>query len=193
MDEQKLPFTVSVTLLLTWRACFCAIWGRQPLLHTERQGCWQGLRLITKIGSSEDIYNGIDKIALPRCFVCNHRVPMSVANISAHFDEMVENYVHLHFHVSMHVRRHTGCHGYKMAPVVAARARRWSVCRRLLRLSRKICLMFPAATVFNLGENQFIYVSETHIKLNIGRFSARFCVAMARLRRILTSAASQSM
>ena len=51
--------------------------------------------------------------------------------------------------------------------------------RRLLRLSRKICLMFPAATVFNLGENQFIYVSETHIKLNIGRFKARFCVAMA--------------
>ena len=32
--------------------------------------------------------------------------------------------------------------------------------------------MFPAATVFNLGENQFIYVSETHIKLNIGRFKA---------------------
>ena len=61
----------------------------------------------------------------------------------------------------MRVRRHTGCHGYKMAPVVAARARRRSVCRRLLRLLRKICLMFPAATVFNLGENQFIYVSET--------------------------------
>ena len=57
------------------------------------QGCWQGLLLITKIGSSEDIYNGIDKIALPRCFVCNHRVPMCVANISAHFDEMVENYI----------------------------------------------------------------------------------------------------
>ena len=66
-----------------------------------------------------------------------------------------------------------------MAPVVAARARRRSVCRRLLRLSRKICLMFPAATVFNLGENQFIYVSETHINPNIGRFKASFCVAMA--------------
>ena len=61
-----------------------------------------------------------------------------------------------------------------MAPVVAARARRRSVCRRLLRLSRKICLMFPAATVFSLGENQFIYVSETHIKLNIGRFTGTF-------------------
>ena len=54
--------------------------------------------------------------------------------------------LHLHFHLSMHVRRHTGCHGYKMALVVAARARRRSVCRRLLRLSRKICLMFPAAS-----------------------------------------------
>ena len=43
-----------------------------------------------------------------------------------------------------------------MAPVVATRARRRSVGRMLLRLSRKICVMFPAATVFNLGENQFI-------------------------------------
>ena len=55
------------------KGLFCACWGRQPLLQTERQGCWQGLLLITKIGSSEDIYNGIDKIALPRCFVCNSR------------------------------------------------------------------------------------------------------------------------
>ena len=61
-----------------------------------------------------------------------------------------------------------------MAPVVAARARRRSVGRRLLRLSPKICLMFPAATVFNLGENQFIYVSEKHINPYIGRFKARF-------------------
>ena len=52
---------------------------------------------------------------------------------------------------------------------------------------------FPAATVFNLGENQFTYVSETHIKLISGGEKARFCVAMARLRRIRTSAASQSM
>ena len=66
-----------------------------------------------------------------------------------------------------------------MAPVVAARARRRSVCRTLLRLSRKICRMFPAATVFNLGENQFNYVSETHINPYIGRFKARFCMAMA--------------
>ena len=189
MDEQKLPFTVSVTLLLTWRAFFCACWGRQPLLQTERQDCWQGLFLITKIGSSEDIYNGIDKIALPRCFV---GIPDACGE---YFCTLRWNgrELHLHFHLSMHVRRHTGCHGYKMAPVVAAQARRRSVCRRLLRLWRKICLMFPAATVFNLGENQFIYVSETHIKLNIGRFKARFCVAMAWLRRIRTSAASQSM
>ena len=39
--------------------------------------------------------------------------------------------------------------------------------------------MFPAATVFNLGEKQFIYVSETHINPYIGRFKARFCMAMA--------------
>ena len=52
--------------------------------------------------------------------------------------------------------------------------------------------MFPTASVFNLGESQFTYVSETHIKLNIGRFKARFCAAMARLRRMWTSAASQS-
>ena len=49
------------------------------------------------------------------------------------------------------------------------------------------------ATVLNLGENQFIYVSETHIKLISGGEKARFCVAMARLWRIRTSAASQSM
>ena len=54
-----------------------------------------------------------------------------------------------------------------MAPLVATRARRRSVGRRLLRLSCKICLMFPAATVFNLGENQFIYGSETHINIPI--------------------------
>ena len=55
------------------KGLFCACCGRQPLLQTERQGCWQGLLLITKIGSSEDIYNGINKTALPRCFVCNSR------------------------------------------------------------------------------------------------------------------------
>ena len=77
-----------------------------------------------------------------------------------------------------------------MAPVVATRARRCSVGRRLLRLSRKICVMFPAATVFNLGENQFIYVSERHINPYIRRFKARFRMAMGRIR---TSAASQSM
>ena len=49
----------------------------------------------------------------------------------------------------------------------------------LLRLSRKISLMFPAATVFNLGENQLIYESETHINPNIGRSKTPFCVAMA--------------
>ena len=49
-----------------------------------------------------------------------------------------------------------------MAPVLATRARRRSVGRRSLRLSRKICVMFPAATVFNLGENQFIFVRETY-------------------------------
>ena len=80
-----------------------------------------------------------------------------------------------------------------MAPVVAARARRRSVGRKFLRLSRKICIMFTAATVFNLGENQFIYVSETHINPYIGRFKARFCMAIARLQRTGTSAASQSM
>ena len=58
-------------------------------------------------------------------------------------------------------------------------ARRRSVGRRLLRLSRKICEMFPAATVLNLGENQFIYVSETHFNPYIGRFKARFCMTMA--------------
>ena len=66
-----------------------------------------------------------------------------------------------------------------MAPVVAARARRRPVLRRLLRLSRKICLLFHAATVFNLGENQFLYVTESHINPYIGRFKARFCMAMA--------------
>ena len=91
------------------------------------------------------------------------------------------------------VRRHSGFQGYKIASVVAARARRRSVCRRLLRLSRKICLLFPAATVFNLGENQFMYVSETHINPYIERFKACFCMAMAWLRGIRTSAASQSM
>ena len=58
-------------------------------------------------------------------------------------------------------------------------ARRRSVGRRLLRHSRKIGVMFPAATVFNLGENQLIYVSETHFNSYIGRFKARFCMAMA--------------
>ena len=147
MDEQKLPFTVSVTCCWHEGPFFCACWGRQPLLQTERQGCWQGLLLITKIGSSEDIYNGIDKIALPRCFVCNSRC---VWRIFLH-TSMKWSRTTSAFHLSMHVRRHTGCHGYKMAPVVAARARRRSVCRRLLRLSRKICLMFAAATVFNFG------------------------------------------
>ena len=36
-----------------------------PFCRMNVQGCWQGLLLITKIGSSEHIYNGIDKIALP--------------------------------------------------------------------------------------------------------------------------------
>ena len=64
-----------------------------PFCRLNVRAVGRGYFLITKIGSSEDIYNGIDKIALPRCFVCNHRVPMCVANISAHFDEMVENYI----------------------------------------------------------------------------------------------------
>ena len=113
---------------------------------------------------------------------------MCVANISAHFDEMVENYIYTCTFTWACMYAGTLVAMDKMAPVVAAQARRRSVCRRLLRLSRKICLMFPAATVFNLGENQFIYVSDTHSKLNIGRFKARFCVAMARLRRIPFSA-----
>ena len=54
------------------KGLFCTCWGRQPLLQNEHQGWWQGLLLITKIGSSEHIYNGIDKIALPRCFVCTN-------------------------------------------------------------------------------------------------------------------------
>ena len=61
-----------------------------------------------------------------------------------------------------------------MAPVIVAPSKRRSVCRMFLRLSPKIYIMFPAATVSNLGENQFNYVSETHINPYIGRFKALF-------------------
>ena len=55
------------------KGLFCTFWGRQSFLQNEHQGWWQELPLITKIGSSEHIYNEIDKTALLRCFVCYPR------------------------------------------------------------------------------------------------------------------------
>ena len=49
-DEQKLPFYRKCHFAVDMKGLFCACWGRQPLLQTERQGCWQGPLLITKIG-----------------------------------------------------------------------------------------------------------------------------------------------
>ena len=41
-----------------------------------------------------------------------------VWRIFLHTSMKIGRELHLHFHLNMHVRRHTGCHGYKMAPVV---------------------------------------------------------------------------
>ena len=72
MDEQKLPFTVSVTLLLTWRAFFVPVEVDSPFCRLNVRAVGRGHFWLQKL-ASEDIYNGIDKIALPRCFVCNSR------------------------------------------------------------------------------------------------------------------------
>ena len=53
------------------------------------------------------------------------------------------------------------------------------MCRRLFRHSCKVCLLFSAATVFNLAESHFPYVLAKRVNLFIGRFMPLFCLAMA--------------